>query len=69
MKLYICLFTNIFGFKRLLADDELENNFLMQYLYRFKKIIKKENRSDYVFHHYMQDGFDDKGWGCAYRSF
>ncbi|CAD8198689.1 unnamed protein product [Paramecium octaurelia] len=26
-------------------------------------------RGDYVFHHYMQDGFDDKGWGCAYRSF
>lgn len=26
-------------------------------------------RGDYVFHHYLQDGFDDKGWGCAYRSF
>ncbi|XP_035893445.1 ufm1-specific protease 2 [Anopheles stephensi] len=22
----------------------------------------------YTYHHYMQDGFDDKGWGCAYRS-
>ncbi|KAK9794344.1 hypothetical protein WJX73_005949 [Symbiochloris irregularis] len=22
----------------------------------------------YDYHHYMQDHFDDKGWGCAYRS-
>ncbi|XP_053681078.1 ufm1-specific protease 2 [Anopheles nili] len=22
----------------------------------------------YTYHHYMQDEFDDKGWGCAYRS-
>uniref|UniRef100_A0A182W233 Probable Ufm1-specific protease 2 n=1 Tax=Anopheles minimus TaxID=112268 RepID=A0A182W233_9DIPT len=22
----------------------------------------------YTYHHYMQDDFDDKGWGCAYRS-
>ncbi len=22
----------------------------------------------YAYHHYMQDGFDDDGWGCAYRS-
>ncbi|XP_001602901.1 ufm1-specific protease 2 [Nasonia vitripennis] len=22
----------------------------------------------YAYHHYMQDGFDDNGWGCAYRS-
>ena len=22
----------------------------------------------YSYHHYMQDNFDDKGWGCAYRS-
>ncbi|XP_052860378.1 ufm1-specific protease 2 [Anopheles cruzii] len=22
----------------------------------------------YSYHHYMQDEFDDKGWGCAYRS-
>jgi Ufm1-specific protease 2 len=22
----------------------------------------------YRYYHYMQDGFDDKGWGCAYRS-
>lgn len=22
----------------------------------------------YTYHHYMQDGFDDNGWGCAYRS-
>ena len=22
----------------------------------------------YDYHHYMQDGFDDSGWGCAYRS-
>uniref|UniRef100_A0A915KRG4 Ufm1-specific protease n=1 Tax=Romanomermis culicivorax TaxID=13658 RepID=A0A915KRG4_ROMCU len=24
---------------------------------------------NYQYHHYMQDNFDDKGWGCAYRSF
>lgn len=24
---------------------------------------------DYQYHHYMQDGFNDNGWGCAYRSF
>ncbi|KFD54459.1 hypothetical protein M514_04606 [Trichuris suis] len=22
----------------------------------------------YNYHHYMQDSFDDRGWGCAYRS-
>lgn len=22
----------------------------------------------YAYHHYMQNGFDDNGWGCAYRS-
>ena len=22
----------------------------------------------YSYHHYMQDKFDDDGWGCAYRS-
>ncbi|KRZ55788.1 Ufm1-specific protease 2 [Trichinella nativa] len=22
----------------------------------------------YEYYHYMQDGFDDRGWGCAYRS-
>jgi len=22
----------------------------------------------YDYYHYMQDSFDDKGWGCAYRS-
>lgn len=22
----------------------------------------------YAYHHYMQDSFDDNGWGCAYRS-
>jgi len=23
---------------------------------------------DYAYHHYMQDKFNDSGWGCAYRS-
>jgi hypothetical protein len=23
---------------------------------------------DYDYFHYMQDRFDDSGWGCAYRS-
>ena len=22
----------------------------------------------YEFHHFLQDGFDDRGWGCAYRA-
>lgn len=22
----------------------------------------------YSYHHYMQNNFDDNGWGCAYRS-
>ena len=22
----------------------------------------------YTYHHYMQDTFNDNGWGCAYRS-
>lgn len=26
-------------------------------------------RGIYAYHHYMQDNFDDSGWGCAYRSF
>jgi hypothetical protein len=25
-------------------------------------------RGDYLYYHYGQDGFDDKGWGCSYRS-
>ncbi len=24
---------------------------------------------DYTYHHYCQDKFNDKGWGCAYRTF
>ena len=23
---------------------------------------------DYLYYHYLQDGFSDSGWGCAYRS-
>lgn len=23
---------------------------------------------EYLYFHYMQDGFNDGGWGCAYRS-
>ncbi|GAB5362391.1 hypothetical protein AAMO2058_000792700 [Amorphochlora amoebiformis] len=26
-------------------------------------------QGDYLYCHYMQDSFDDKGWGCAYRTF
>lgn len=25
-------------------------------------------QGDYLYYHYMQQGMDDKGWGCAYRS-
>jgi len=25
-------------------------------------------QGEYVYHHYMQDSFNDDGWGCAYRS-
>ena len=25
-------------------------------------------KGDYDYYHYMQDSFDDNGWGCAYRS-
>ncbi|ETN84607.1 peptidase family C78, partial [Necator americanus] len=25
-------------------------------------------KGDYTYYHYMQDGIDDAGWGCAYRS-
>ena len=25
-------------------------------------------QGSYDYHHYMQDRFDDSGWGCAYRS-
>ncbi|KAK4750701.1 hypothetical protein SAY87_004183 [Trapa incisa] len=25
-------------------------------------------QGSYEYHHYLQDGFDDSGWGCAYRS-
>ncbi|XP_041973133.1 ufm1-specific protease 2 [Aricia agestis] len=25
-------------------------------------------RGNYTYHHYMQDNFNDDGWGCAYRS-
>lgn len=26
-------------------------------------------KGNYVYYHYMQDNFNDNGWGCAYRSF
>lgn len=26
-------------------------------------------KGEYAYHHYMQDNFNDDGWGCAYRSF
>lgn len=26
-------------------------------------------KGHYDYHHYLQDKFDDKGWGCAYRTF
>ena len=26
------------------------------------------NKGEYVYYHYLQDSFNDKGWGCAYRS-
>jgi hypothetical protein len=25
-------------------------------------------QGSYEYYHYLQDGFDDSGWGCAYRS-
>ncbi len=25
-------------------------------------------KGTYSYHHYLQDGFNDDGWGCAYRS-
>lgn len=25
-------------------------------------------QGSYEYHHYLQDGYDDSGWGCAYRS-
>ncbi|MCH87992.1 putative Ufm1-specific protease-like, partial [Trifolium medium] len=25
-------------------------------------------QGSYEYHHYLQDGFNDSGWGCAYRS-
>ena len=30
--------------------------------------VKSTVRGHYAYFHYAQDGFDDKGWGCAYRS-
>ena len=27
-----------------------------------------EVNGHYAYHHYMQGGYDDSGWGCAYRS-
>lgn len=26
-------------------------------------------QGNYIYFHYMQDNFNDNGWGCAYRSF
>ncbi len=26
-------------------------------------------KGTYIYYHYMQDNFNDNGWGCAYRSF
>ena len=40
----------------------LKNNFSDTSKFYFVKGI-------YEFYHYKQDNFDDKGWGCAYRSF
>ncbi|XP_012528343.2 ufm1-specific protease 2 [Monomorium pharaonis] len=36
----------------------------------YKGVVGKLSIVDglYSYHHYMQDNFDDNGWGCAYRS-
>eukprot|EP00347_Sterkiella_histriomuscorum_P023599 403334041 len=39
-----------------------KNNFEGQQ--SFKYVVQGE----YLYYHYMQDGFNDNGWGCAYRS-
>lgn len=38
----------------------------------FDSIVKGGRQTlvngNYAYYHYMQDGFDDNMWGCAYRS-
>jgi len=54
-------------------DDRLKKGPLMN-VHKFVKMGGVENmdvsllKGDYTYHHYMQDQFDDDGWGCAYRS-
>ena len=42
-------------------------------LYYYFKLVQNGKQSlvkgNYAYYHYMQDNFNDNGWGCAYRSF
>lgn len=50
----------------LVSSLKFNKNSLIHYTVKDGKqyIVK----GDYIYYHYMQDGFDDNGWGCAYRS-
>lgn len=61
---------NKFDFKHSLKDS---NGFLVCPHKSIKRNIDPNSqisivKGRYTYHHYMQDDFDDKGWGCAYRS-
>ncbi|XP_059487050.1 ufm1-specific protease 1 [Neocloeon triangulifer] len=32
------------------------------------RVCETRVRGDYLYYHYACDGFDDKGWGCGYRT-
>ncbi|KAK3260146.1 hypothetical protein CYMTET_30883 [Cymbomonas tetramitiformis] len=50
------------------ADGRLRNTHIGIPASGVKGGVQSLVQGDYVYHHYMQDRFDDKGWGCAYRS-
>ncbi|XP_059481039.1 ufm1-specific protease 2 [Neocloeon triangulifer] len=60
------------GCQVLIKDDMKENSLLINPHVGLSPGIKDAEVAvvygRYAYHHYMQDNFDDNGWGCAYRS-
>ncbi|KAL5962115.1 Ufm1-specific protease 2 [Taenia solium] len=59
------------GFRRLLGPNEknlVSPHFLLQAPKPSSNVRCEIVRGRYTYKHYLQDGMDDKNWGCAYRS-
>ena len=51
--------------------QDFNMNLKSDFLFTFQVQNGKQSlvQGNYIYFHYMQDNFNDNGWGCAYRSF